>query len=76
MLLFETYSKDFRPLYISFLVHRFFNFLRSMGSRKASSRESDRMRSRTGEVGSERIRYGNVSDTLTKVLREETRLPH
>ncbi|KAL0815029.1 hypothetical protein Bca101_071472 [Brassica carinata] len=43
--------------------------------RKPSSRESKRIHSRSGVGGSDRIHYGDVSDALTEVLREETRLP-
>ena len=33
------------------------------------------MRTRTGSANAERIRSGDVSETLTEVLREKTRLP-
>ncbi|KAF2596291.1 hypothetical protein F2Q68_00008166 [Brassica cretica] len=36
---------------------------------------TDKVRTRTGVANAERIRSGDVSDTLTEVLREETRLP-
>ncbi|KAL0796501.1 hypothetical protein Bca101_067878 [Brassica carinata] len=46
-----------------------------MASRRANSRDSDRTRNRTGGVSLERIRSGDVSEALTEVLCEETRLP-
>ncbi|KAF2559585.1 hypothetical protein F2Q68_00016816 [Brassica cretica] len=46
-----------------------------MSSRRSNSRYSDRVRTRTGSANAERIRSGDVSDALTEVLREETRLP-
>ncbi|KAF2560467.1 hypothetical protein F2Q70_00017848 [Brassica cretica] len=46
-----------------------------MASRRANPRESERIRNRVGGVNAERIRSGDVSEALTKVLREETRLP-
>ncbi|KAF3537466.1 hypothetical protein F2Q69_00019683 [Brassica cretica] len=46
-----------------------------MTSRRSNSRDSDRVRTRTGVANAERIRSRDVSDTLTEVLREETRLP-
>ena len=33
------------------------------------------MRTRTGSINAERIRSGDVSEALTELLREETRLP-
>ncbi|KAF3585123.1 hypothetical protein F2Q69_00030660 [Brassica cretica] len=44
-------------------------------SRRSNSRDSDRVRTRTGSANAERIRSGDVSDALTEVLVEETRLP-
>ncbi|KAF3587951.1 hypothetical protein F2Q69_00028861 [Brassica cretica] len=41
-----------------------------MSSRRVSLRESERIRSQSGSVGAE-----DVSEALTEVLREETRLP-
>ncbi|KAF3564976.1 hypothetical protein DY000_02014201 [Brassica cretica] len=46
-----------------------------MTSRRSNSRDSDRVRTRTGSANAERIRSGDVSDALTEVLREETQLP-
>ncbi|KAF3560458.1 hypothetical protein F2Q69_00015814 [Brassica cretica] len=46
-----------------------------MTSRRSNSRDSDRVRTRTGSANAERIRSGDVSDALTEVLREETRHP-
>ncbi|KAF2567682.1 hypothetical protein F2Q68_00026314 [Brassica cretica] len=46
-----------------------------MASRRSNPRESDRVRTRTGSANAERIRSRNVSEPLTEVLREETRLP-
>ena len=46
-----------------------------MSLRRVNLRESERIRGRNGSVGTERIRSGDVSEALTKVLREETRLP-
>ncbi|KAF2546549.1 hypothetical protein F2Q70_00022601 [Brassica cretica] len=46
-----------------------------MTSRRSNSRYSDRVRTRTGSANAERIQSGDVSDALTEVLREETRLP-
>ena len=43
--------------------------------RRSNPRDSDRMRTRTGSVNVERIRSRDVSEALTEVLREETRLP-
>ena len=45
-----------------------------MGSRRTNPRESERIRNRAGGVSAERIRSGDVSEALTEVLREETRL--
>ena len=45
-----------------------------MTSRRSNSRDFDRVRTRTGSANAERIRSGDVSDALTEVLREETRL--
>ena len=39
-----------------------------------NSRESEWVRSQNGSVGAERIRSGDVSEALTEVFREETRL--
>ncbi|KAF3524978.1 hypothetical protein F2Q69_00048144 [Brassica cretica] len=47
-----------------------------MSSRRVSICESERIRGRNGSVGVERIRSGDVSEVLTEVLREETRLLH
>ncbi|KAF2609212.1 hypothetical protein F2Q68_00043628 [Brassica cretica] len=47
----------------------------NMASRRSNPRDSDRARTRTGSVNAERIRSGDVSEALTEVLREETRLP-
>ncbi|WZZ08157.1 hypothetical protein YC2023_094078 [Brassica napus] len=46
-----------------------------MISRRSNSRDSDTVQTRTGVANADRIRSGDVSDALTKVLREETRLP-
>ncbi|KAF3588541.1 hypothetical protein F2Q69_00032235 [Brassica cretica] len=46
-----------------------------MTSKRSNSRDSDRVRTRTGSANVERIRSGDVSDALTEVLREETQLP-
>ncbi|KAF2594179.1 hypothetical protein F2Q70_00042939 [Brassica cretica] len=46
-----------------------------MASRRSNPRDSDRVRTQTGSVNAERIQSGDVSEALTKVLREETRLP-
>ncbi|KAL0803494.1 hypothetical protein Bca101_095984 [Brassica carinata] len=46
-----------------------------MASRKLNPRGSDRVRTRTGSANAERIRSGEVSEALTEVIREETRLP-
>ncbi|KAF2535122.1 hypothetical protein F2Q68_00020551 [Brassica cretica] len=46
----------------------------NMGSRRTNPRESKRIRNRAGGVSAERIRSGDVSEALTEVLREETRL--
>jgi len=45
-----------------------------MTSRRSNSCDSDRVRTRTGVANAERIRFGDVSDAFTEVLREETRL--
>ena len=56
-----------------------FNFVfacqRNMASRRSNPHDSDRVRTRTGSANVERIRSGDVSEALTEVLREETRLP-
>ncbi|KAF3541953.1 hypothetical protein F2Q69_00023445 [Brassica cretica] len=46
-----------------------------MASRRTNLRKSERIRNRAGDVSVERIRSGDVSEALTEVLREETRLP-
>ena len=46
-----------------------------MASRRSNPRDSDRVQNRTGSANVERIRSGDVSEALTEVLREETRLP-
>ena len=46
----------------------------NMASRRSNPRDSDRARTRTGGVNAKRIRSGDVSEALTEVLREETRL--
>ncbi|KAL0758927.1 hypothetical protein Bca101_075077 [Brassica carinata] len=46
-----------------------------MASTRSNPRDSDRVQTRTGSVNAERIRSGDVSEALTEVLREETRLP-
>ncbi|KAF2538051.1 hypothetical protein F2Q68_00022321 [Brassica cretica] len=46
-----------------------------MASRRSSPRESDRVQTRTGSANAERIRSGDMSEALTEVLCEETRLP-
>ncbi|KAF2555700.1 hypothetical protein F2Q68_00014199 [Brassica cretica] len=46
-----------------------------MASRRTTPRDSERIRSRAGSVNAEHIRSGDVSEALTEVLREETRLP-
>ena len=46
-----------------------------MASRRMNIRESERIRNRAGGVSAEHIRSGDVSEALTEVLREETRLP-
>lgn len=46
-----------------------------MASRRTNPRESKRILSRAGSVSAERIRSGDVSEALTEVLREDTRLP-
>ncbi|KAF3540991.1 hypothetical protein F2Q69_00021511 [Brassica cretica] len=45
-----------------------------MTSRRVNPRESERIRNRAGGVNAERIRSGDVSEALTEVLLEETRL--
>ena len=45
-----------------------------MTSRRSNSCDSDKVRTRTGVANAECIRSGDVSDTLTEVLREEIRL--
>lgn len=42
--------------------------------KKISSRESERIHSRSEVGGLDRKRFGDVSNALTEVLREETRL--
>ncbi|KAF3582807.1 hypothetical protein DY000_02031776 [Brassica cretica] len=49
--------------------------IRNMASRRSNPRNSDRVQNRTGSANAERIRSGDVSEALTEVLREETRLP-
>ncbi|KAF2551941.1 hypothetical protein F2Q68_00033896 [Brassica cretica] len=46
-----------------------------MASRRSNPHDSDRVRTRTGSVNAECIRYGDVSEALKEVLRVETRLP-
>ncbi|KAF2562940.1 hypothetical protein F2Q70_00014401 [Brassica cretica] len=46
-----------------------------MASRRSNPHDSDRVQTRTGSANAERIRSGDVSEALTEVLREETRLP-
>lgn len=46
-----------------------------MVSRRSNPRESDRVRTRTGSANEEHIRSRDVSEALTEVLREDTRLP-
>ena len=46
-----------------------------MTSRRSNSRDSDRVRTRTGVANAERIRSKDVSDALTEFLREETQIP-
>ncbi|KAF3521516.1 hypothetical protein F2Q69_00045956 [Brassica cretica] len=46
-----------------------------MASRRSYPRDSDRVRTRFGSINAEHIRSGDVSEALTEVLREETRLP-
>ncbi|KAF2567482.1 hypothetical protein F2Q68_00025450 [Brassica cretica] len=46
-----------------------------MASRRSNSRDSDRVRTQTGNANAEHIRSGDVSKALTEVLHEETRLP-
>ncbi|KAF3525890.1 hypothetical protein F2Q69_00023560 [Brassica cretica] len=45
-----------------------------MASRRSNPRDSDRVRTRTGSANAEHIRSGDLSEALTEVLREETRL--
>ncbi|KAF3517386.1 hypothetical protein DY000_02058733 [Brassica cretica] len=45
-----------------------------MASRRSTPRESDRVQIRTGSANAERIRSRDVSEPLTEVLREDTRL--
>ncbi|KAF2569665.1 hypothetical protein F2Q68_00025816 [Brassica cretica] len=49
--------------------------IRNMVSRRSNPRDSNRVRNRTGSANAERIRSVDVSEALTEVLREETRLP-
>ncbi|XP_013669581.1 uncharacterized protein LOC106374022 [Brassica napus] len=46
----------------------------NMASRRSNPRDSDRVRTRTGSANVECIRSRDVSEALTEVLREETRL--
>ncbi|KAF2563859.1 hypothetical protein F2Q70_00016421 [Brassica cretica] len=46
-----------------------------MASRRSNPRNSDRVTTRTGSINVEHIRSGDVSEALTEVLLEETRLP-
>ncbi|KAL0836139.1 hypothetical protein Bca101_088028 [Brassica carinata] len=46
-----------------------------MASRRTTLRDSERIRNRTVCVSAECIRSGGLSEALTEVLREETRLP-
>ena len=46
-----------------------------MASRRTNLRKSERIRNLAGDVSVERIRSGDVSEALTEVLHEETRLP-
>ena len=45
-----------------------------MASRRTTLRDSERIQTRAGSVNMERIRSGDVSEALTEVFREETRL--
>ncbi|KAF2618066.1 hypothetical protein F2Q68_00040158 [Brassica cretica] len=45
-----------------------------MASRRSNPRDSDRVRTQTGSINAERIRSRDVSEALTEVLPEETRL--
>ncbi|KAF3487888.1 hypothetical protein F2Q69_00054479 [Brassica cretica] len=45
-----------------------------MTSKRSNSRNSDRVRARTGSANAERIRSRDVSDAPIEVLREETQL--
>ena len=47
-----------------------------MSSRRVRLCESEKIRGRRGSVGVEEIRFGDVSEALTEVVREETRLHH
>ncbi|KAF3495158.1 hypothetical protein DY000_02053872, partial [Brassica cretica] len=46
----------------------------NMASRRSNPRDSDRVRTQTGSINAERIRSRDVSEALTEVLPEETRL--
>ncbi|KAF2556279.1 hypothetical protein F2Q68_00014201 [Brassica cretica] len=46
-----------------------------MASRRTTPRDSERIRTRAGSVNAEHIRSRDVSEALTEVLREETRIP-
>ncbi|KAF3522463.1 hypothetical protein F2Q69_00046396 [Brassica cretica] len=48
---------------------------RNMASRRSNPLDSDRVQTQTCSINAERIRSGDVSEALTEVLREETRLP-
>ncbi|XP_013745210.1 kinesin-like protein KIN-12E [Brassica napus] len=50
-------------------------FSLNMASRRSNPRDSDRVRTQTGSANAKHIRSGEVSEALTEVLREETRLP-
>ncbi|KAF2563856.1 hypothetical protein F2Q70_00016422 [Brassica cretica] len=45
-----------------------------MASRRSNPCDSDRVRTQTGSINAERIRSRDVSEALTEVLPEETRL--
>ena len=45
-----------------------------MSSRRVGLRNSERVRGQNGNVGAEQIRFGDVSEALTELLHEETRL--
>ncbi|KAF3516906.1 hypothetical protein DY000_02058873 [Brassica cretica] len=47
----------------------------NMASRRSNPHNSDRVTTRTGSINVEHIRSGDVSEALTEVLLEETRLP-